>query len=71
MYPNPSNGNFSINNSNKMYSIEIYSIIGQKILTAKKTALNQKLSATNINKGMYLVKITDDSKSLIKKLIIN
>ena len=28
LYPNPSNGTFFINNSNKIYSIEIYSIIG-------------------------------------------
>ena len=28
LYPNPSNGNFSINNSNKIYAIEIYSITG-------------------------------------------
>jgi hypothetical protein len=35
IYPNPSNGNFTIANSNKAYSIEVYNIIGQKVLIEK------------------------------------
>ncbi|MFE3866543.1 endonuclease [Flavobacterium sp. LS2P90] len=70
MYPNPSNGNFSIDNSNKAFSVEIYNILGQKVFE-RKNADGSNLSVTNLNKGVYLVKITDDSKSLIKKLIIN
>jgi endonuclease I/chitodextrinase len=70
MYPNPSNGNFSIDNSNKAFSIEIYNVLGQKVFEIKN-ADGSNLSITNLNKGVYLVKITDDSKSLIKKLIIN
>ena len=70
MYPNPSNGNFYIENSNKAFSIEIYNIVGQKVYERKNTT-GSTLTVTNLNKGVYLVKITDDSKSLIKKLIIN
>ncbi|MFE3871054.1 endonuclease [Flavobacterium sp. ZS1P70] len=70
MYPNPSNGNFSIDNSNKAFSIEIFNVLGQKVFEIKN-ADGSALSVTNLNKGVYLVKITDDSKSLIKKLIIN
>jgi endonuclease I/chitodextrinase len=70
MYPNPSNGNFSIDNSNKAFSVEIFNVLGQKVFEIKN-ADGSNLSVTNLNKGVYLVKITDDSKSLIKKLIIN
>ncbi len=70
MYPNPSNGNFSIDNSNKAFSVEIYNVLGQKVFETKN-ADGSNLSVTNLNKGVYLVKITDDTKSLIKKLIIN
>jgi chitodextrinase len=70
MYPNPSNGNFSIDNSNKAFSVEIYNVLGQKVFE-RKNADGSNLSVTNLNKGVYLVKITDDTKSLIKKLIIN
>ncbi len=70
MYPNPSNGNFSIDNSNKAFSVEIYNVLGQKVFE-RKNADGSNLSVTNLNKGVYLVKITDETKSLIKKLIIN
>lgn len=70
MYPNPSNGNFSIDNSNKAFSVEIYNVLGQKVFE-RKNADGSNLAVTNLKKGVYLVKITDDTKSLIKKLIIN
>ena len=70
IYPNPSNGNFSINNSNKMYSIEIYSIIGQKIFS-EENSIKSEITLPNIVKGTYLVRVTIDSNTVIKKLIIN
>jgi endonuclease I/chitodextrinase len=70
IYPNPSNGNFTIANSNKAYSIEVFNIIGQKVFERKNTT-DSTLSLTTVNKGVYLVKITDDTKSIIKKIIIN
>ncbi|MFV8347077.1 endonuclease [Flavobacterium sp. ZB4P13] len=70
IYPNPSNGNFSINNSNKIYSIEIYSIIGQKIF-GEENSTKSEITLPNSAKGTYLVRVTIDSNSVIKKLIIN
>ncbi|WP_338648594.1 GEVED domain-containing protein [Flavobacterium sp. KS-LB2] len=70
IYPNPSNGNFSINNSNKKYAIEIYSIIGQKIYS-EENSTKSEITLPNIAKGTYLVRVTIDSNSVIKKLIIN
>lgn len=70
IYPNPSNGTFSINNSNKMYSIEVYSIIGQKILS-EENITKSEITIPNIARGIYLVRISTDQDSVIKKLIIN
>ena len=70
IYPNPSDGNFFINNSNKEYSVEIYNIIGQKVYERKNTN-STTLSLSQLNKGVYFVKITDDSKSTTKRIIIN
>ncbi|SDH64391.1 Por secretion system C-terminal sorting domain-containing protein [Flavobacterium omnivorum] len=70
IYPNPSNGTFSVNNSNKMYSIEIYSIIGQKIYS-EENSNKSEITLPNSVKGTYLVRVTIDSNSVIKKLIIN
>ena len=70
IYPNPSQGTFSVNNSNKMYSIEIYSIIGQKIYS-EENSTKSEITLPNIAKGTYLVRVSIDSDSVIKKLIIN
>lgn len=70
IYPNPSDGNFFINNSNKEYSVEIYNSIGQKVYERKNTN-STTLAVTQLNKGVYFVKITDDSKSTTKRIIIN
>ncbi len=70
IYPNPSDGNFFINNSNKEYSIEIYNSIGQKVYQIKNTN-SETLSVSQLDKGIYFMKIIDDSKSTTKKIIIN
>lgn len=70
IYPNSSNGTFNINNSNQMYSIEIYSIIGQKIFS-EENITKSEITIPNIARGIYLVRISTDQDSVIKKLIIN
>jgi len=70
IYPNPSNGTFFVNNANRMYSIAVYSLIGQKIY-AEENCTNSEIRVPNIAKGTYLVRVSMDSDSVIKKLIIN
>jgi endonuclease I len=72
IYPNPSNGNVKINfeNSNEKYSVQVFSILGQKVF--EKEYINSSSAAVNnLQKGVYLVKITNDNKSVTKKLIVN
>lgn len=72
IYPNPSKGNFNINfdNSNRDYTIEIFSLLGQMVFKKENTR-SSSVSVTNLQKGTYLVKITKDSKSITKKIEIN
>ena len=72
IYPNPSDGNFNIglNTSNTPYSIEIVSFSGEKVFE-KQNAIDPAISVSNLAKGIYIVKITKDSKTVIKKLVIN
>ncbi len=72
IYPNPSNGSVKINfeNTNENYTVQVFSILGQKVF--EKT-YNQSSSAAinNLQKGIYFVKITNNSQSVTKKLIVN
>lgn len=72
VYPNPSNGNFNIsfNNSNQNYTIEIFSAVGQRVFEKENTN-SASVSVSNLQKGIYLVRLTKDSKSITKKIVIN
>ena len=61
IYPNPSNGNFTINVKNKnAASIEIYNVMGEKIFSAK--LMNPKTEIElNAKPGMYFYQIKNDN----------
>ncbi|OXE98021.1 putative secreted protein (Por secretion system target) [Flavobacterium araucananum] len=72
LYPNPSNGNFTIYfaNTDSPYSIEIISLLGQKVF--EKSNTTDSLSAiNNLPKGVYIVRIKKGSEIFSKKIIIN
>ena len=72
VFPNPSDGIFNIvlDNSDSPYSIEILSFSGQKVFE-KQNATDSVLSLSHLSSGIYIAKITRDSKTIIKKIVIN
>lgn len=75
VYPNPTSINrvvITIPNGLEISSITLYSIIGSKVyqvINPKTT--NNKIRIKDLKKGMYILKITSDKKSLSKKIIVN
>ncbi|MBF4465326.1 endonuclease [Flavobacterium sp. LC2016-12] len=71
IYPNPSDGNFYVGFSSleEVYSIEIISFAGQKVFEKQNTS-DPAISVSHLAKGIYLVKITKDSKTIIKNIVI-
>ena len=71
LYPNPSDGNFYVGFStlDEPYSIEIISFAGQKVFE-KENIIDPAISVSHLAKGIYLVKITKDSKTTIKNIVI-
>ncbi|SEN94093.1 Por secretion system C-terminal sorting domain-containing protein [Flavobacterium sp. CF108] len=72
VFPNPSDGIFNIvlDNSDSPYSIEILSFSGQKVFE-KQNASDSVISVSHLSSGIYIAKITRDSKTIIKKIVIN
>jgi endonuclease I/chitodextrinase len=71
IYPNPSKGNFEIafKNSGEQYSVEVFSVLGQKVYEMKNIS-SDLIGINNLAKGIYLVKVNQNENSFIKQVIV-
>jgi hypothetical protein len=70
LYPNPvSNGKVYISTKNDSEKeIIIFDLLGKKVM---QTLLSSKeLNVSNLNSGVYIIKITEDNISATRKLIV-
>ena len=69
LYPNPVvNGTLYIDTDvNSTKSVVIYDIVGKQVLKATTT---NAVNVSNLNGGVYVVKITEDGKTATRKLVI-
>ena len=72
LYPNPNNGKFKINyNTTNRTDIEIFNILGEKILTKTNSIqTTNEIDISNVQKGIYFVKIGDGNSVHTKKIIV-
>ena len=72
VYPNPNNGIFTIEISDKEMtnsSIQIFNNQGQ-IIYEKKSVLNNRIDIQGIHAGVYFLRITTDKEIKVSKVII-
>ncbi len=70
LYPNPSSNVFQINGLQEDSQIKVYDINGRVILTTV-VVNNQPINVSNLQKGLYLVNVSNTKGQTTKKLIIN
>src|SRR5690606_30358316 len=70
VYPNPvSNGNlFITSDSGATKSVVIFDVLGKQVVKANVT--NGPVNVSNLNGGVYIVKITEEGKTATRKLVI-
>ncbi|PQJ80599.1 family 16 glycosylhydrolase [Polaribacter porphyrae] len=68
VYPNPTSDTFSIKTDEKIDKVEIYSTLGQLVLS--NFSNYKKINSNHLKSGLYLVKIYSNQKSITKKIII-
>ena len=70
VYPNPSNGDFTISNEESLVGAKVlvYTILGQMV---KEFNLEGTTTNETLNPGMYLLQIEKEGTTKTKKLIVN
>ena len=76
IYPNPNNGNFTVqfdSNSGNDIKVAVHDIRGRQIFDksyANNGLFSENLSLSNVQAGIYLVTVQDGEKKEVKKIVI-
>ena len=70
IYPNPSNGIFTIYSEKEITAIEIYNSLGELVFSSEPQTTYYELDLRSKSKGIYFVKVLADDKMYSQKIII-
>jgi len=57
-YPNPALNNLTISASKNIENVEIFNLIGQKVMSLSPNSDNKTIDVSNLNTGVYILKAT-------------
>lgn len=69
VYPNPVIDNITITNTNTISSVEVISLLGQRVLSARPEALSTTLDMNGLPVGTYLIEVQSEGKTSTVKII--
>ena len=71
-YPNPiTDKRFTVATSSSLEkSIVVFNLLGKKVFSSSFTGLKKDIDVSDINSGVYILKITEEGKTATKKLVI-
>jgi len=64
LYPNPADDNITLLNLTQEYNVAIYNVLGQKVKDQIVNPNSNTINISNLNTGVYLIKIKDYAKVL-------
>jgi len=69
LYPNPTD-NYLIVQTDELFKISIYDIIGKQVKSVKMTSNHQSIDLSRLLPGIYTFVFENNSKIEVKKIII-
>jgi len=70
MYPNPASSVIFIENLPVNSRIDIYDITGKKVKTRHANASSIEIDLNNLQKGMYIFKVSTSENSMINRIVV-
>lgn len=70
IYPNPANNHVMISGLLGDSKIELYNILGERVLTLQSTGSQEAISVSQLPTGTYFVKIVQNNTQITKKLVV-
>lgn len=68
-YPNPVSSDLTISNSFPIQSIEIYNLLGQRLINETHTSSEVNVNVSNLTSAVYLVKIKSENQTKEFKIV--
>ena len=70
LHPNPTNSGFVTIKSNQMGAVQaqVFDLLGKEVINT--TVNNERMDVSNLNAGVYVVKLTQNKNTTTKKLIV-
>ena len=67
VYPNPMRDVFfvGIDNDSSVQRVEVFNVTGQRVITSTETEIN----VSELESGMYVVRITADDRTVIRHIV--
>ena len=71
-YPNPMmNKRFTVKtSSSSKKQVAIFNVLGKKVFTQSFAGLQKTFNVSMLNAGIYILKVTEEAKTVTKKLVI-
>ena len=71
MYPNPAIDILNISAQSTINNIEIYNVLGQKVIRMSLEDTSAEINVSNLNSGIYLIKYEINNRTSTKKFVKN
>ena len=68
-YPNPTSGILNISSKSKIESLEVFNLVGQKVMTINPKDMKSEINMSQLKPGVYMVKATVNGKVITNKVI--
>jgi len=70
VYPNPSNGNFTVESNSIITKIYVRNVIGQNVFTKNVNANTAIISLEDVNNGFYFIEMETENGKAVKRIEI-